>query len=60
MLKNLAATLGVARHAMSYYLSATKVWLDGIFGLATLADVNIDATNANQQVLRGFRTNNCQ
>ncbi len=54
MPKNLAATLGVTRNAMSYYLSATKVWLHGIFGLTTLADVNIDVTNANQQGLLGF------
>ncbi|WP_374693407.1 DUF3034 family protein [Acidithiobacillus sp. AMEEHan] len=54
MPKNLAATLGVTRNAMSYYLSATKVWLDGIFGLTTLADVNIQVTNANQQGLLGF------
>ncbi len=54
MPKNLADTLHVTRNAASYYLSATKVWLDGIFGLTTLADVNIDVTNANQQGLLGF------
>ena len=54
MPKNLAETLHVSRNAMSYYLSATKVWLHGIFGLTTLADVNIDVTNANQQGLLGF------
>ncbi|MBU2755416.1 DUF3034 family protein [Acidithiobacillus sp. CV18-2] len=54
MPKNLAETLHVTRNAMSYYLSATKVWLHGIFGLTTLADVNIQVTNANQQGLLGF------
>nr|WP_227486617.1 DUF3034 family protein [Acidithiobacillus sp. HP-6] len=54
MPKNLATTLHVARNGVSYYLSATKVWLNGIFGLTTLADVNIDVTNANQQGLLGF------
>ncbi|MEL5849350.1 MAG: DUF3034 family protein, partial [Candidatus Igneacidithiobacillus chanchocoensis] len=54
MPKNLADTLHVTRNAMSYYLSATKVWLHGIFGLTTLADVNIQVTNANQQGLLGF------
>ncbi|WP_215891163.1 DUF3034 family protein, partial [Acidithiobacillus thiooxidans] len=42
MPRNLAATLHVARNGVSYYLSATKVWLNGLFGLTTLADVNID------------------
>ncbi|WP_423856020.1 DUF3034 family protein [Acidithiobacillus montserratensis] len=51
---NLAATLGVKRNGVSYYLSATKVWINGLFGLTTLADVNIDVTNANQQGLLGF------
>ncbi|MGE4530264.1 MAG: DUF3034 family protein [Acidithiobacillus sp.] len=54
MPKNLATTLHVARNGVSYYLSATKVWLNGLFGLTTLADVNIDVTNANQQGLLGF------
>jgi len=54
MPKNLAETLGVKRNGVSYYLSATKVWLDGLFGLTTLANVNIDVTNANQQGLLGF------
>ena len=54
MPKNLAATLGVTRNGVSYYLSATKVWINGLFGLTTLADVNIDVTNANQQGLLGF------
>ncbi|MEL5848453.1 MAG: DUF3034 family protein [Candidatus Igneacidithiobacillus chanchocoensis] len=54
MPKNLADTLHVTRNAMSYYLSATKVWLYGIFGLTTLANVNIQVTNANQQGLLGF------
>ncbi|MBU2840810.1 DUF3034 family protein [Acidithiobacillus thiooxidans] len=54
MPKNLATTLHVARNGVSYYLSATKVWINGIFGLTTLADVNIDVTNANQQGLLGF------
>ncbi|WMT47997.1 MAG: DUF3034 family protein [Acidithiobacillus caldus] len=54
MPKNLAATLGVKRNGVSYYVSATKVWLDGLFGLTTLANVNIDVTNANQQGLLGF------
>ena len=51
---NLAATLGVKRNGVSYYVSATKVWLDGLFGLTTLANVNLDITNANQQGLLGF------
>jgi len=54
MPRNLATTLHVARNGVSYYLSATKVWLNGLFGLTTLADVNIDVTNANQQGLLGF------
>lgn len=54
MPKDLADTLHVTRNAMSYYLSATKVWLHGLFGLTTLADVNIQVTNANQQGLLGF------
>ncbi|WP_312261420.1 DUF3034 family protein [Candidatus Igneacidithiobacillus taiwanensis] len=54
MPKDFADTLHVTRNAMSYYLSATKVWLHGIFGLTTLADVNIQVTNANQQGLLGF------
>ena len=54
MPKNLANTLHVARNGVSYYLSATKVWINGLFGLTTLADVNIDVTNANQQGLLGF------
>jgi len=54
MPKDFAATLGVKRNGVSYYLSATKVWINGLFGLTTLADVNIDVTNANQQGLLGF------
>jgi len=54
MPKNLAETLGVKRNGVSYYLSATKVWLDGLFGLTTVANVNLDVTDANQQGLLGF------
>ena len=51
---NLLGVLGAKSNGTSYYLAATKVWLDGLWGHTTLLDVDVDATRANQNGLLGF------
>lgn len=51
---NLLGVLGAKSNGTSYYLAATKVWLDGLLGHTTLLDVDVDATRANQNGLLGF------
>ncbi|APZ41828.1 DUF3034 family protein [Acidihalobacter ferrooxydans] len=47
--------LGARHHTgETYFLSATKVWVDGLFGLTTLVNYNLNYTNAIQQGLLGF------
>jgi hypothetical protein len=39
---------------VDYYLAATKVWLAGVAGRTTLANVTLRATKANQLGILGF------
>lgn len=47
-------TIGASPDGNEYYLAATKVWLDGLFGHYTMATTTLDFTNANQNGLLGF------
>lgn len=51
---SLVRALGAKPYGVSYYLSGTKVFLDGLFGHTTVLDVNLDMTRANQNGLLGF------
>lgn len=51
---SLVRALGAKPYGTSYYLSGTKVFLDGLFGRTTVVDVNLDLTRANQNGLLGF------
>lgn len=51
---SLLGVLGAKSSGTSYYLAATKVWLDGLLGRTTILDVDVDATRANQNGLLGF------
>ncbi len=51
---SLLGVLGSKSQGTSYYLAATKIWLDGLFGHTTLLDIDVDATRANQNGLLGF------
>lgn len=46
--------LGAKGSGTSYYLAATKIWIDGLLGHTTLLDIDVDATRANQNGLLGF------
>jgi hypothetical protein len=47
-------TIGTRPSGNEYYLAATKVWLNGIFGHYTMATATLDFTNAIQNGLLGF------
>jgi len=47
-------TIGTKPSGNEYYLAATKVWLNGIFGHYTMATATLDFTNSIQNGLLGF------
>jgi len=47
-------TIGTRPAGNEYYLAATKVWLNGLFGHYTMLTATLDATNAVQNGLLGF------
>lgn len=51
---SLMRTLGARSNGSEYYLAATKLWLDGLFGHFTMLTATLDFTNANQNGLLGF------
>ncbi len=46
--------IGTRPSGNEYYVSATKVWLDGLFGHYTMVTATLDVTNAVQNGLLGF------
>lgn len=46
--------LGAHPDGSTYYLSASKLFLDGLFGRYTFVDFDLDLTDANQNGLLGF------
>ena len=46
--------LGAHPNGSTYYISASKLFLDGLFGHYTFVDFNLDLTDANQNGLLGF------
>ncbi len=46
--------IGTRPSGSEYYIAATKVWLNGLFGHYTMVTATLDATNAIQNGLLGF------
>ena len=46
--------LGARANGSTFYVSASKLYLDGLFGRYTFVDFNLNVTDANQNGLLGF------
>jgi hypothetical protein len=46
--------IGARPDGMDYYIAASKLFVDGLFGRYTFVNLTLDVTNANQDGLLGF------
>lgn len=46
--------IGARPDGMDYYVAASKLFIDGLFGRYTFVNLTLDVTNANQDGLLGF------
>jgi hypothetical protein len=46
--------IGARPDGMDYYIAASKLFIDGLFGRYTFVNLTLDVTNANQDGLLGF------
>jgi hypothetical protein len=52
--RNIVDVLGAHPDGTSFYIVATKLWLDGLFGHYTVLSGGLNVTNANDEGLLGF------